>query len=516
MFDSNTRTSKSIINASVNIFFYVLQMLLGFWYRKVFYDYLGSEVLGLDTTAQSLLNFLNIAESGVGVAVAYFLYEPLFANDHEKISKIVALQGWIYRRIATFILVASICLMFFFPLIFNNIQVPLRYAYAIFSVLLIGNLLGYYVNYRQCVLSADQKTYKVTKVTQLVSVLFKILLIVTLPYVDYPFLLYIGTTFTGYIVSSIWLNYTIRKEYPWLNDKLFDGRNVIDEYPEIIKKTKQLFLHQVASFIIFQCSPLIMYSFSSLTIIAYYGNYLLVTENLKSILKQAFSSTNAAIGNLIASRDKERLISVFWELTDSRLCFSTIVFSVVYLCIDPFISIWLSPDYLLDKFVLILTLVIAWLFVNRLTIDGFKSGFGIYDDVWAPFAEGIINLVVAVVAGYIYGIGGVLLGSVSSYILIVYLWKPYYLYKKGFKMNPLKYFFLPFAKRIIIIFASLIAYFYISSVISLNADSFIDLLMFAFMELGISSVMFYSLFFVCTDGMKSFHRRITKLIKQNV
>lgn len=491
-------------------------MLLGFWYRKIFYDYLGSEVLGLDTTAQSLLNFLNIAESGVGVAVAYFLYEPLFANDHEKISKIVAVQGWIYKRIATFILLASVCLMFFFPFIFKDIKVPLWYAYAVFTVLLIGNLLGYYVNYRQCVLAADQKTYKVTKITQLSGVLFKILLIVALPYVDYPFLLYIGTTFCSYIISSIWLNYTIRKEYPWLNDKLFDGRNVIDEYPEIIEKTKQLFLHQVASFIIFQCSPLIMYSFSSLTIIAYYGNYLLVTENIKNILKHAFSSTNAAIGNLIASRDKERSISVFWELTDSRLCFSTIVFSVVYLCIEPFISIWLSPDYLLDKNVLILTLIIAWLYVNRLTIDGFKNGFGIYEDVWAPFAEGIINIVVAIVAGYFYGIGGVLLGSVISYILIVYLWKPYYLYRKGFKVNPVKYFFLPYAKRMIIIFASLMAFLYISRIISLNTNSFMSLLTFAFVELGLSSALFYSILLVSTDGMKSFHKRITNLIQQNV
>ena len=132
----------------------------------MFYDYLGSEVLGLDTTAQSLLQFLNIAESGVGTAVAFFLYAPLYNKDTLTINDIITLQGWIYRRVATLILVVSLLLMLFFPLIFSNITVPLWYAYATFTVLLFGNLLGYYVNYRQCLLAADQKQYKVTKATQ--------------------------------------------------------------------------------------------------------------------------------------------------------------------------------------------------------------------------------------------------------------------------------------------------------------------------------------------------------------
>ena len=158
--NEESRTTQSVKNAGVNVFFFAIQLVVGFWSRKVFYDYLGSEVLGLDTTAQSLLQFLNIAESGVGTAVAFFLYAPLYNKDTLTINDIVTLQGWIYRRVATLILVVSLLLMLFFPLIFSNITVPLWYAYATFTVLLFGNLLGYYVNYRQSLLAADQKQYK--------------------------------------------------------------------------------------------------------------------------------------------------------------------------------------------------------------------------------------------------------------------------------------------------------------------------------------------------------------------
>ena len=58
---SESRTSKSIKNAKVSLFYYIIQMILSFWSRKVFFDNLGSEVVGLQSTAENLFSFLNIA-----------------------------------------------------------------------------------------------------------------------------------------------------------------------------------------------------------------------------------------------------------------------------------------------------------------------------------------------------------------------------------------------------------------------------------------------------------------------
>ena len=44
-----TRTEKSVRNAKVALIFYLVQILLGFFSRKAFFDYLGSEILGLNT-----------------------------------------------------------------------------------------------------------------------------------------------------------------------------------------------------------------------------------------------------------------------------------------------------------------------------------------------------------------------------------------------------------------------------------------------------------------------------------
>ncbi|MDO5443774.1 MAG: sugar transporter, partial [Bacteroidia bacterium] len=158
---SYTRTKNSLRNSLVAVGLQVVALLIGFWSRRIFLNHLGTEVLGLNTTATSLLQFLNLAEMGIGSAIAVTLYKPIFNDDRRTIKEIVALQGWLYRIIALIVLGGSAVLMCFFPLIFNKTPLPLWYAYASFGVLLYSSLLGYFFNYKQILLDAHQQNYKI-------------------------------------------------------------------------------------------------------------------------------------------------------------------------------------------------------------------------------------------------------------------------------------------------------------------------------------------------------------------
>ena len=160
--DKSSRTSKSIKNSVVAIIFYLVRLILQFFSRKIFLEYLGTEVLGLNTTAMNLLEFLNLAELGIAPAISFTLYKPLRENNKEELNEIISLQGHFFKRIGIFIIGGAIILMFFFPLIFKKMALPLWYAYGAFSVLLLSSVLGYFINYKQILLTASQQNYKIT------------------------------------------------------------------------------------------------------------------------------------------------------------------------------------------------------------------------------------------------------------------------------------------------------------------------------------------------------------------
>lgn len=503
-----SRTIKSLKNTEVALFYYVVLLLVGLWSRKVFLDYIGVEVLGLNTTAHNLFSYLSLAEMGIGFAITYFLYKPLNENDFETLNKIVALQGWIYRRVAFFIIVGAILLMCFFPWIFSDIQAPLWYAYVIFSVILFNSILGYFINYKSIVLSADQKSYKITRVTQGFSVFVNLLQIAFLPIVPHPFMFYIFTTILSSVFGCFWLCHVINKEYPWLKTQGYRGKVLLKEYPGVLKKTKQLFIHKLAAAAHNTTNPIIIYAFSSLSIVGSYSNYATIVGQVNVIIGTMFSSVGAAVGSLIATDDKPRIIRVFWELYDSRFCISAIAIVCLFSLIHPFMTLWIGEQYLLGRSFLLIILIDAFMNLSRRTVDQYINGYGLFQDVWAPGLEAVINVVGAIGFGYIWGFRGVLVGGILAQLVIVYLWKPYMLFKWGLKMQPLEY-FIPVLKRNILLLVDMVLlYFIFNKLIPHSFNNYIEFFVYTIIVLLISSVVIIGEFYLFSQGMKDFIYRL--------
>ena len=447
---SSSRISKSIQNAKVALVFYFLNLVLQFFSRKIFLDYLGSEVLGLNTTAQNLLGFLNIAELGIGSAVAYNLYKPIYEGDKQAINDIVSIQGWLYRRVAYVVMAGACILMCFFPLIFDKANVPLWYTYATFVALLVSALLGYFVNYKMIVLSADQKEYKITYCTQgvkIIKVLLQMVAIMTLPN---GYVYWIALEVLMAVVSSAVLNRTLKKEYPWLCPMTAKGKALQREYPGIIRKTKQVFFHKIGGFVFYQSSPLVIYAYASLTLVAIYGNYMLIVTAVTSLMNALLNGLNAGVGNLVAEGNKKKIKSVFWQLTTLKMWLASVVCFAFYILGHPFIKLWVGEEYLMPQSAYWVLLVITFVQLSR-TNDVFINAYGLFQDVWAPVAIAFLDLGFSILLGYHYGLTGVLSGILISLLTVICLWKPYFLYKKGFKESVLEYVWLYFRKMLLLL-----------------------------------------------------------------
>ena len=209
---TESRTKRSIQNVRIALIYYCINLIINFLSRKVFIEYLGTEILGLNTTVVNLLQFLNLAELGIGAAISYTLYQPLADYNKDKISEIVSVQGYMYRKIAGFVILGSSILMFFFPLIFAKTQLPLWYAYGTFLVLLCSSLASYYFNYRQIVLTADQKDYKITINVKSITIIKSVLQILAITYLSNGYLWWLLLEFTAVFITTISVNLLLRRE----------------------------------------------------------------------------------------------------------------------------------------------------------------------------------------------------------------------------------------------------------------------------------------------------------------
>lgn len=435
-----SRTSKSIKNSIVALAFYFVGLALQFISRKIFLDYLGTEVLGLNTTATNLLQFLNIAELGISSAISFSLYKPLYNNDTDTINEIVSLQGWLYRNIAFVIIAGAMILMCFFPWIFSKISLPLWYSYASFAVLLFSSLLGYFVNYKQIVLTANQQDYKIQYSYQSVMILKRVAQIIALSSLEnsYIWWLIIETVFA--IIGAVSLEVMTRITCPYLKPDLSKGKILQKKYPEVGTKIKQVFFHKIGTFALTQTSPLIIFAYASLTYVTLYGNYMLIIAGVTSLMSAIFGSMNAGVGNLVAEGNDERSYSVFRELFSIRFIFVSTICYGVYVLTPDFISLWIGSEYLLPASTLAIMVLTLFINLSRATVEAFVGAYGLYDDIWAPVVESVINIGLSVLLGYYLGLNGILMGVFISLLIIIVLWKPYWLFRRGFKIRVGKFF----------------------------------------------------------------------------
>lgn len=510
---ADSRVHKSILNAKVNLVFYFITLFLSFFSRKIFLDCLGDGFVGLTGTLSNLLDFLNLAELGIGAAIGSVLYKPLFDEDRGKINEIISVFGYFYRKVGLVILGGGIILSCFLPLIFSKADFDLSLIYFAFYSFLTSSLIGYFANYKQTLLGADQRNYVVTAYFQ-TSNLAKTLIQITLAYYTWNYYYWVMIELCFGIIYSIILNLKIRQVYPWLKSNVRNGKLLRKQYPLIMTYTRQLFIHKIGSLVQFQTKPLLIYAFVSLQVVAFYGNYALIVDKVALLIKNILGSTGAGVGSLVAEGDKDKIRRVFWELTALNYFIAGVLVFSIFQLMGPFIVLWVGEKYLLSKTVLVLILSNMFIMQTRGTNDQFVYAYGLFHDVWAPLTEAVLSISISLVGGVYWGLEGVLSGSVISMFFIIVLWKPYLLFHCGFKAKLSGYWKEILKYYVLILVGWLLSAFIIHLV---RIDPFVSYgnwILYSCIVVGVVGSLFAGIFYIFTDGFKYFVYRILYRLKR--
>lgn len=436
--NKSSRTKNTLISALTGLLGYLLTYIVAFAYRTVFIHSLGKVYLGVEGLFSNILAMLSLAELGVSTAISFSLYKPLAENDEETIKALMAYFRKFYVAIALFIAIAGTILTPFIDFFVKeppDIKEPLWLIYLLY---LASTVASYSIVYKQTLINADQKVYIVSIVQNLTTVLRSI--------VQMVWLITVGSfipVLVIQIVSQLLSNYVLAikadKLYPFLRTKPIAplDKTVKDS---ISKKIKSLFLYKIGAVVVSGTDNILISKFIGIVLVGVYANYNTLLSMAKTLTNFFIKAVTPGVGNLTVTKTPTEVQRIFHELNFLVFYIFSLLTLEFAVLLNPFITLWIGSDYLLDSFTISILLINFYLYGLHQTQLIYRNVLGLYTYCrWKPAVEAVINIGASLLFIRYYGLPGVFLGTFISFMATAFWVEPYVLYKHYFKHGVKKY-----------------------------------------------------------------------------
>lgn len=454
------RMKSSILNVATNIFILFTKTILSFITRTIFIKILGKEMLGLDGLCISLLSMLSLAELGIATSINFSLYKPLADGDVKKISAIMSLNKKIFTYIGIVIFILGICLM---PLLHLFVKgYSYDNLYLIFVLYLIDCSTSYFITYKESIIISDQKGYKLGIFDTIFSILLYGFQIITL-FITKNFVLYLLSSIIIKMIQNIVKNIYITKLYKNID---FNSKEKVDKktVAGIKKNVGALLFHRIGGYLLNGTDNIIISSIN-IGLVGIYSNYLSVICIMQTFTNSIYNGILSSFGNMVVKETKKIQENVF--NISNFVCFIVSGFITLELSLlfNPFIEVWIGNAYTLHYWIVIVIVFNFYFYSSMISIDVIKKASGLYNiDKYIPIIQSFVNIIVSVILGKFLGIGGVVLGTLVSYLSVSLIFEPIIIYKTIFGKSPCQYYFKQLKNIIIMITSFLICNIIIANV----------------------------------------------------
>ncbi|NQX66767.1 hypothetical protein HQN90_11600 [Paenibacillus alba] len=431
------RTKNSLINIGVGLGNQLIITFLSFFSRTVFIHTLGLDYLGVNGLFTNILAMLSLAEAGIGSSIIYNLYKPVADQDKDKILMLMKLYKKAYLAIAVVVLVLGLAVLPFLNFFVKESSVS--HIHLIYLVFLINTVTPYLFQYKSSFLNVNQKGYIITGLFSVSSILSTCLKIAIL-YTTQNYLVYLIIDSVITITNNIILSMIVDKLYPFLKEKIAGKIDSLTK-SNLIKNIKAIILQNVGSYLIFGTDNLIISYYVSVAAVGLYSNYFMLIDICRTFINQIFNNIYHSVGNLVAKETKERIYSVYKVTMLLNFWLYSLFAIVLFITIEPFITLWIGSQFLMDKLVLIVLVITFYERGMRNSITTVKTTAGIFhEDRYVPLCQAAVNLVFSIILVKSIGIAGVFIGTLISAMLVPFWTTPYFVYKKVFQLSVLRYF----------------------------------------------------------------------------
>lgn len=434
------RTKNTKRNTLWGIVEKIITMLLPFVTRTVLLYLLGSQYLGLNSLFSSILQVLNLADLGIGIAIVYSMYKPIAEDDEDAICALLALYRNLFRIIGCVILVIGLALV---PFLRNFIdgEIPSDVnIYVVYLIYLGNTVISYFLfAYKRSLLNAHQRNDVVTKVRTALIVL-QYAMQIGLLFIVRNYYLYLLVLPFITLLNNIITAIATKKMFPNLECR---GKVSKETKKEIKKQVGGICIGKICGTTRNSLDSIFISMFWGLTQVAIYSNYFYIMNAIHALLSVVTTSMMGGVGNSLVKESIEKNFQDFKKMT---FLYSWIAgwCSCTLLCTyQPFMRIWVGEENMFPFW----TMAVFCMYLYSLSAIDIKNVYVTASGLWwenrlRAILEFSVNLVLNFLLGMLWGAIGVLVATLITIIVINFAYGSSILFKHLFKDESLKLHYL--------------------------------------------------------------------------
>lgn len=417
----NSRTKNSVLTMVTSGIRQILTILLAFGSRTVFIYVLGASYLGLNGLFSNVLSLLALTELGIGGAITYYLYKPIAEDNVERIKTLMQFYRKCYRWVGIAILSFGCLLMPFLNKMVNLDQPIPENLYLIYFLYVLNSSLSYlFWAYKQTLMTASQKQYKIEKINiafTFISCLTDIVVLLLFR----NFIAYLVSKMVVTVAKNVIIAIMIDREFPYLKDNYIVPL-AKDEKKKFLKDVTNVSIFKLGSTLFNSTLNIIVSMFIGTSIVGYYSNYYMVIGQVNTIFGLIMLSVTAGIGNVVATESKEKVYQVYKNLDMGVFLVNVFCTICMFQLFNSFVNIWLgrvSHQYVLSQ--LVVGLICLDFFVNSSCqiIATFKNASGLFSvGRDRQVIAGIVNIPLSIGLIKLFGLPGAFLSPLLCKIFI--------------------------------------------------------------------------------------------------
>ena len=493
----NSRLKNSALNFASGFLGRVLTILLNFVVRTIFIYCLNEAYLSVNGLYSNILTVLSLAELGFGSAMVFRMYAPVAAKDYQKTAALLHFYKKIYAVIGAVIFGLGLCVIPFMDYIIKD-KPDVSGLTLYYILFLINTTISYwFASYKASVLYADQKEYIKTNVQNAMSILQSALQIVLL-LIFRKYLLYLLVQLGCNIILNLYVAHLVDKRYPQIREYR-DARLTSDERGQIKKDAEALVLSRFGHVALNGTDNIIISAVVGVLWVGRLSNYTLICDSVTSVLCQITAAITGSLGNFFATEDKHAGYVLFKKVEFLNFWLYGFSFIALATLLDPFVQIWAGGRFVLGLPISIAIAINFFVAGYMNTLWVFRSTLGLFKQgKFRPILVAILNIVLSIVLGKLWGVFGVLFATFLSRAAISLWYDPLILHRYGFEVS-CKPFFARYFRRVLLLTAVLIAMLTIRHVVLSSATTVLRFAIMTMVTAIVPNAIFWLAYHRCEE-----------------